>query len=218
MTTTIEPPTVAETPVAETIDVRAATTREAVLKALLDEVKAAYEEARTEVQHALDAQQQGTGGTAFTATLPDGTKIGKIALSDPKPEAKILDREAFVTWAREVCPSSERITRIVKDVQPAWITKILGEMTAAQAAEVEIVDETTVEIVKHSPPGVEIKASRAKTHSLRYAKGGRDLVAEAWRRGELAELALPALAPPQAPAPEALRPVLSVVTDTGEVA
>lgn len=174
--------------------VRDAVTREAVLKALLDEVKAAYEEARTEVQHALDEQQRATGSTKFDAYLPDSTKVGSVSLTGGSPEAKITDAEAYIAWARAAYPS-EATTRIVKDVREAFTRDLLAKMTAAGVA----VDPTTGEEV----PGVQIKATRARSHSVRFGKQGRDLVAEAWRTGTLAALALPALAAPeQGPAEE----------------
>ncbi|MFE0877285.1 hypothetical protein ACFW4X_20920 [Streptomyces smyrnaeus] len=173
--------------------VKSATTREAVLKALLDEVKEAYEEARTDVQHLLDQQEKATGARQFAAALPDGTKVGTVSLSGGDPAAQIVDEDAFTEWAREAYPA-EAVTRIVKTVNAAFTAKLLEEMTAAGVA----ADPATGEAV----PGVEIKATRRRSHSVRFSPksktnpgGGRALVGEAWRRGELASLVLPALAP-----------------------
>lgn len=170
--------------------VRDATTREAVLKALLDKVKSAYEEARTDVQHLLDVQQRTTGGRQFEATLPDGKKVGTIGLTGGEPAAQIVDREAFVAWCRAEYPA-EAVTRIVKDVQAAFVSRLLDEMTAAGVT--QIVDVETAEV--HDVPGVEIRPTRSRSHSLRFGKAGRELVEAAWRTGELAPLILPALAP-----------------------
>ncbi|MFE9340837.1 hypothetical protein [Streptomyces sp. NPDC007063] len=184
----------------DTGDVKAATTREAILKALLDEMKEAYEEARTDVQHLLDQQEAATGARQFAAALPDGTKVGTVSLSNPEPKAKITDDDAFTAWVRETYPA-ESVTRIVKTVQTSFTAKVLAEMTAAGVA--RVVDEETGEV--HDVPGVEIKATRSRTHSVRFSPksktspgGGRGLVGEAWRRGELASLVLPALAPAEA--------------------
>ncbi|MEU7046065.1 hypothetical protein AB0A77_34115 [Streptomyces varsoviensis] len=171
-------------------DVKAATTREAVLKALLDEVKAAYEEARTEVQHHLDAAQEASGARQFAAALPDGTKVGTVSLTGGDPAAQITDRAAFVAWARTEFPA-ERVTRIVKDVREAFAERLLDEMTAAGVP--AVVDPESGEV--HDVPGVEIRPTRRRSHSVRFAKGGRELVGEAWREGTLAALVLPALAP-----------------------
>ncbi|MFH8345038.1 hypothetical protein [Streptomyces sp. NPDC018045] len=177
--------------------IKAATTREAVLKALLDQVEAAYETARTDVQAMLDEQQKLSGGTKFEAVLPDGTKVGDIGLTGGEPAAKITDERAFAAWARERFPS-EAVTKLVKTVQPAFVGRLLDQMTAAGAA--RIVDEETGEVL--DVPGVEIKATRRRSHSVRFLrkskarpKDGRALVAEAWRAGVLAPIVLPALAP-----------------------
>ncbi|MEK2479010.1 hypothetical protein [Streptomyces noursei] len=171
-------------------DIKAATTREAVLKALLDEVKAAYEEARAEVQYHLDAAQEATGARQFAAALPDGTKVGTISLTGGEPAAQIVDEEAFTVWARTAFPA-ERVTRIVKEVRAAFVERLLGEMTAAGVP--QVVDPASGEV--HEVPGVEIRPTRKRSHSVRFAKGGKELVGQAWQSGVLTPLALPALAP-----------------------
>lgn len=177
--------------------IKAATTREAVLKALLDQVEDAYETARTDVQAMLDEQQKLSGGTKFDACLPDGTKVGDVGLTGGEPAAKVTDERAFAEWARERFPS-EAVTRLVKTVQPAFVELLLDQMTAAGVA--QIVDEETGEVF--NVPGVEIKATRKRSHRLTFMRAsktrpvdGRALVAEAWRSGVLAPIVLPALAP-----------------------
>lgn len=174
-------------------EVKAATTREAVLKALLDEVKAAYESARTEVQHLLDQQERFTGARQFSAALPDGSKVGTVSLTGGDATAQVTDDEAFTAWAREAYPA-EAVTRLVKTVSAAFTTKLLDEMTAAGVA----VDPNTGERV----PGVEIRPTRKRSHSVRFSTTGRDAVADAWRAGTLAPLVLPALAAQAHPQPD----------------
>lgn len=166
-------------------EVKAATTREAVLKALLDEVKAAYEDARTDVQHLLDRQERVTGARQFTAHLPDGAKVGTVALTGGEPAAQVTDEAAFTAWARQAYPA-EAVTRLVKTVSDAFTAKLLDEMTAAGVA----VDPSTGEQV----PGVAIRPTRKRSHSVRFTKNGRESVGAAWRTGTLAPLVLPALA------------------------
>lgn len=187
-----------------TTAVRAAVTREAVLKALRDHIDAEYETARTEVQHLLDEQQLATGGTKFDAILPDGTKVGSASLSVGEKAAQIVDEDAFTAWVRTTYPA-EAVTRIVKSVQAAFTARLLAEMTAAGAA--RIVDPDTGEV--HEVPGVEIRPSRKRTHSMNFLRktkarpqDGRDLVAAAWRSGQLAPIILPALAPAPGPGDE----------------
>ncbi|MGW7431838.1 hypothetical protein ACWGIN_20105 [Streptomyces sp. NPDC054861] len=201
-----------EAPKFTAAQIKAATTKEAVLKALLDQVDKAYKDARKDVQAMLDEQQRTTGGTKFDATLPDGTKVGDVRLSGGETAAKITDEQAFVEWAHAKFPS-EAITklvrpvpaRLVKGVQPRFVTLLLEQMTAAGVAQVH--DAETGELF--DVPGVEIKPSRARTHSVNFTRetkvkrAGRELVADAWRAGILAPIVLPALAPPAPPASSA---------------
>jgi hypothetical protein len=165
-----------------------AITTEAVLRTLLDEIDAQYKAARAAVQAALDTQQQETGGTKFDATIPgaDGpVKVGTVSLSSGSAAAQVTDGEAFLAWARAAYPTEVQ-PRVTFEIQPAWRTDLLARATAAGAA----VDTATGEAI----PGVEMRAARARTHSVRFAKDGRAQVGEAWRTGLLARV-LPALAP-----------------------
>lgn len=177
-----------------TLSLTEAVTREAVLKALLDEVRAAYEEARAEVQHVIDT----TGATGGKAVLPDGAEIAKASLTDPKPAAVVVDKAAFAEWVREHY-ETEIERQFLWVVQPASEAKWLSEMTAAGVP--RVVDDQTGEVL--DVPGVEIRASRSRTHSVRFAKDGRERVAEAWRAGRLGALVLPELAPAAPETPEA---------------
>jgi hypothetical protein len=164
-----------------------AITREAALKALLDAIDGEYKTARAAVQQALDEQATATGAKSFDALLPGGVKVGTVTLTGGETAARVVDEAEFIEWVRASYPS-EMTVRVVREVRPAWLTAFLGQMTAAGAA----VDTATGEAV----PGVEIKPSRARSHSVRFGKTGRADVAEAWRAGGLASLVLPALAPP----------------------
>lgn len=167
-----------------------AITTEAVLKTLLDEIDAQYKAARAAVQAALDTQQQETGGTKFDATVPGAegpVKVGTVSLSSGSAAAVVTDAEAFEAWVRDRYPS-ETSVRLVREVRPAWQKDMLARATAAGAA----VDTETGEEI----PGVEMRAARSRTHSVRFGTGGRDVVRESWRAGLLGGV-LPALAPAQ---------------------
>lgn len=174
----------------EPMTVAEAITTEAVLKTLLDEIDAQYKAARAAVQAALDTQQQETGGTKFDATIPgaDGpVKVGTVSLSSGSAAAQVTDGEAFLAWARKAYPTEVQ-PRVTFEIQPAWRTALLARATAAGAP----VDTETGEEI----PGVEMRAARARTHSVRFGKDGRAAVGEAWRGGRLGRV-LPALAPAQ---------------------
>ncbi|MFF0001322.1 hypothetical protein [Streptomyces avermitilis] len=188
--------------------VRDAVTRQAVLGALLDEVKSAYKDAKTTADDLLDKAYKAGGTTKIDATLPDGTKVGSSSRQGGEREAQVVDDEAFRAWVRDHYPTEHVVefvpARVVTAVRPGFAGKVLAEATAAGTA--KYVDPVTAEV--HDLPGVELKPSRAASHRLTYTRGskaqpagGRDLVAAAWRAGVLTEH-LPALAP-AAPAPAA---------------
>lgn len=152
---------------------------EAVLKALADAIGDRLKAVRGEMQAALDA----TGGVRqVAATLPDGTEVAKISLTDPKPEATITDRDAFLDWVREHAPSEvSRRVEVITEVRPAYTTALLAEMTAAGRPEICDKETGVVETV----PGVEVRATRARGHSVRFGKTGKADIGEAWRSGVL---------------------------------
>jgi hypothetical protein len=165
-----------------------AATREAVLKALRDAIDGELKTARDDVQAALD---DSAGVRQVDAKLPDGTLVAKIILTDPSPAAVVTDVEAYTAWVRDHHPAGEaNITRrVATEVRPAFTTLLLGELTAAGVP--QWVDKETG--VVHDVPGVEIRATRARSHSVRFEKTGKQLVADAWRAGQLTDIALPQL-------------------------
>ncbi|WP_329219184.1 hypothetical protein [Streptomyces microflavus] len=192
--------------------IREAVTHQAVLGALLDEVKQAYAAARTDAEYLLTQQYKATGSTKVDATLPDGTKVGSITRTPGETAAKVIDEELFRAWVRDTYPSEHVVKavpmRIVAEVQPGFTSKLLAEMTAAGRA--QYADPTTGEV--HDVPGVAIAPARAASTRITYgrkSKGqsrtGRELIADAWRTTDLPTRVLPALAPPP-PAPAVEQP------------
>jgi len=168
------------------MDMKALALREVALKALADQIGGELKKVKAEMQAALEE----SGAARVDAELADGTKVGSVSAVQPKPAAAVTDDAAFLAWVRSTAPG-EVVSRVVTEVRPAYRAALLAEMTAAGAA--EIPDRQTGEIAP--VPGVEITAGRATTHSARLAKGGPEAIGEAWRRGELAHLDLPQLAP-----------------------
>lgn len=167
------------------MSIRDAAAREAVLRALYDAIGDELKAARAEVQAGLDE----LGVTGVPATLPDGTQVAKIALTDPKPAAVITDEQQFLGWVRDHHPAGTDniVRRFVTEIRPAFRDALLAEMTAAGVA--QWCDRETGEV--YDVPGVEIRATRARSHSVRFDKTGRADVAAAWQSGELAHLVLP---------------------------
>ncbi|MFD7512262.1 hypothetical protein ACFV5N_23405 [Streptomyces sp. NPDC059853] len=169
--------------------------REAVVKLLSELVAGELKAVRAEVQSGLDTAATDSGTRQIAVSLPDGTRVATISLTEPSPEATVVDEAEFVAWAREQYPDA-RDTRIVRDIRPWKRAELLGQMTAAGVPEVQVVDEDTGEITAtHTVPGVEIRPTRARSHSVRFAKTGRDDILAAWRGGQLGAAVPPALAP-----------------------
>lgn len=160
---------------------------EAVLKALMDAVGDRLKNVKADMQAALN---EARGVKQVAATLPDGTEVAKISLTDPKPEAVVTDPEAFLAWVRENAATEVvRRVEVVTEVRPAYRAALLAQMTAAGRPEVCDTETGVVDTV----PGVEVRATRARSHSVRFAKTGKAAVAAAWASGELLGVALPEL-------------------------
>lgn len=166
------------------MDMQQLALEEAALKTLADVIGDQLKTVRAQMEEALTE----TGASRVEAKLPDGTKVATISRTDPKPAAVVVDSDLFLKWVREHSPANVT-SRLVTEVRPAYATGLMAEMTAAGVA--QWADRETGEV--HDVPGVEIKATRARGHSVRPVDGGRDAIAEAWRSGALAHLALPQL-------------------------
>lgn len=157
---------------------------ETALKTVIDAFTTRLKVVRADMQAAMDT----TGVSRLEATLPDGTKVGTVSLTNPKPTATVTDPDRFLEWVRVHSPANIT-TRLVTEVRPAYTTALLAEMTAAGVTEVADRDTGVVEEV----PGVEIRATRSRTHSARPAEGALETILAAWRTGQLAHLNLPQL-------------------------
>ncbi|MEU9306926.1 hypothetical protein [Streptomyces sp. NPDC048256] len=194
-------PTEGEATAPDPVVVRDAVTRQAVLGALLAEVKDAYGKAKTAADDLLDKSYKAGATTQIDALLPDGTKVGSSSRKAGERAAQVVDEDAFRMWVRDNYPTEHVVefvpAQVVTTVRPGFAGKVLAEATAAGTA--KYADPGTGEV--HDVPGVAIRPSRAASHRLTYTRGskaqpisGHDLVAAAWRTGALVEH-LPALAP-----------------------
>lgn len=153
---------------------------EATLKALAELVKERMTEIRSALQSGLDTAERESGTRQIAATLPNGTPVATLSLTDPKPEARIVDAEAFMRWAMTAYPG-EIERRFVTEVRPAFADKLLAEMSGAGVA--RVLDTDTGEL--HDVPGVTVKATRSRNHSLRFKPTGKKDIAAAWESGTL---------------------------------
>jgi hypothetical protein len=158
---------------------------EAVLKALYDQVKDLYDAAREETQREFDEAKKTTGTTRLTVEL-DGAPIATTSRTDPKPEARVTDLDLFTKWVRDNYPT-EIHSRVVTEIRTAFTARLMKEMTAAGVP--RWVDSDTGEI--HEVPGVEVRATRKASHSVRLAEGAVEAISAAWQAGRLGHLTLP---------------------------
>lgn len=162
-------------------------TRAVVLQALADAVDAELKAVKAEQAAGLKQAKQDAGTRQIEATLPDGTVVAKVTLISPAPAATVTDSAAFTAWVRDNRP--DQIKReFVTTVHPAFVTSLLKEMTAAGVP--KWCDKETGEV--HEVPGIVMQPRAANTRTT-WEKDGKNSVAEAWKAGLLAGIALPEL-------------------------
>ena len=155
---------------------------EATLKALMDAVGDRYKVVRLQVQDAMETIRDSTGMIGSIApALPDGTAVATISYTKGgECSALIEDTDVFLQWAIANAPT-EIERKFVTTVRPAFVEKILSEMTAAGAPQICDADGVVQDV-----PGVALRPTRARGHSLRFKSGGKELIAQAWQSGTLA--------------------------------
>lgn len=162
-----------------------AATEEAILKALLDRIDAAYKAKRVEVQQLLDEAVKENGQRNVAVEVPGGETVATVNLKPGKAEATVHDVEALLAWVLAEHPD-EIERKFTTLIRPAFLTKLLAELTAANGT--DWADPETGVI--HTVPGVSIAPNRGRTHEVRFAgpKGatGREQIAAAWQSGALA--------------------------------
>jgi hypothetical protein len=173
------------------VSVKDAAARAAMLAALHDAIGAELKAARALVGAGLADAKKATGTTQISAELPDGTPVAKVTLVSPDPVAEVADDKAFLAWVRKYYPD-EVASRLVVEVRPAFVDRLLKEMTAAKVA--RWCDKETGEL--HDVPGV-VMQGRASHQRLTFEKTGKADIAAAWREGRLSLPDL--LGPPELP-------------------
>lgn len=161
--------------------------RQAVLKALYDAIGEELKACRAETQAGLDEADRVNGQRSVAVEI-GGEQVATVSLKPGSAEVVVKDADAVLTWVLDQFPA-EVERRFVTSVRPAFVKKLLAELTAAGGTEWP--DPETGVI--HEVPGVEVAPARGRTHQVRFAGGGRERIARAWAAGELAHLVLPEL-------------------------
>lgn len=159
----------------------------AVLSTLHAAIGDQLKDAKKNLEAGLKAAKAETGTQKIAVSLDEGQDVGTVSLVQPKPSAAVTDPDAFTAWVVENY-GSEISRRFVTEVKPGFQKKILEALTAAGTA--EWADPETGVI--HEVPGVTMQGRAAYTR-LTVPDTGKAAIAEAWRAGRLADVALPEL-------------------------
>ena len=107
-------------------------------------------------------------GDAKAASLPDGTRLGKVTKAAGKATPQVVDEAAFLAWVQKNHP-----TEIQQSIRPAFREKILSTVKAHGQA----VDDSTGEIV----PGIELRQGNPYI-SFRSEPGYVDAITGQWNK------------------------------------
>ncbi|MFJ2196926.1 hypothetical protein [Streptomyces violaceusniger] len=168
---------------------------EAALDLLAARVAAAKKDVRARTQAALDAAAKRDGVERVGAILPTGEQVATVSLRKGTVGPVVVDEEAFARWVAARWPEQRQEfteTRIVRTVKEWRAAELVAQMAAldlsigpGQSTRAAMwADPDTGELVEI--PGVLIKPTSARTHTLTWRKGGKDATAKAWRTGTLA--------------------------------
>lgn len=166
------------------MSVKTDATRVAVLTALRDAIDEEVRNLRDgTLRGLLDAREE-LGVKSIDVTLPDGTKVAAVTLTQPSARISVDSEEAFTRYVEQHYPD-EVVTET--KVRPAFRKQLLDRV--ADAGDNDVADVNTGEIV----PGLTCyPAGKPTRFSLRFADTGRQDVLDAWQAGALAELDTPA--------------------------
>lgn len=172
------------------MSLRESNLRLALTKAIADTIAEHLVEMRQEHFEALLEQYTENGIKQFSVKLPDGTKAATVTLSEQKAVYEVTDAAKFLDWARAKRP--EAIETIQVPAQEAYEydqvnkraeERLLKSLDHQGDLPFDAVTGEIVEGVTYRPAG------RPKSFSIRFETDGRAKVLDAWRVGDLAEIA-----------------------------
>ena len=135
--------------------VKLASRRVVALKALLDEVKKAYEAARAEADEQMIVLYDQLGAPTLHVKIPGCPQaVAQLSLSEPKP-GFVIDEAGLLAWCKREYPTEVQVTTPapVEVVRPAWRKVLLSRLCAVDG---KVVDEDTgreLDFVAVAEPG-----------------------------------------------------------------
>lgn len=165
-------------------EARTATLRRMVLKFIIDRMMDAKVVIDAEVLNALDR------GDRKKVVLPDGTDVGTLSVTDPKPAAKVANMAELEAWVRaefphqiEEVPPVPAYTR----VYPAFVKKLVEECKIVEGG--ELLWEETGELI----PGLTVE-TKDPSVSPRQTAAQLEAMIAAFESGQLREVMLGVMA------------------------
>lgn len=155
--------------------VKLASLRAVALRALLDEVKKAYEAARAEADEQLIVLYDQLGAPTLHVKIPGCPQaVAQLSLSEPKP-GFVIDEAGLLAWCKREHPTEVQVTtpEPVESVRPAWRKVLLSRLCTVDG---KVVDEDTGRELTFAEPG-------PPSTTLTWKPAGRDEVARAYRDG-----------------------------------
>ena len=155
--------------------------RVAVLTAVRDAIDTQLRTMRQTVFHQLNDAHATLGVKSIDVTLPDGTQVASVTIKKPKPRTVVTNTEALTEWVQARHPDE-----VIPTVRPAFLTALLARFVPTSDGTGDVFDATTGELVN----GVTAyPAKEPDSFALTWTTAGRGQVADAWRNGDLADLA-----------------------------
>jgi len=174
-------------------------------KTIVDALTAEIKKDREEHIKPLLEEWRRSGNKAFSVTLPDGTKIGNVTLTEGKDETVIADETAYFLWMKENHPEEIETIEIPEKVIPASSFEQVKPAALNRLLETEFLQagDAIVTATGEEVPGVEFrKAPEPSQFSVTYAGAKavdkdrtKQRLFEAYRNGQLGHLNLGAALP-----------------------
>lgn len=182
------------------VDIKAENLRFVFKKTIVDALSAEIKKDREEHLKPLVEEWRRSGNKSFSVTLPDGTKIGQVSLTEGSDATVIADDTAFFLWMKKNHPEEIETVIVPEQVIPAYSFEHVKPAALNRLLEEEFIQAGDAIITKDGEPvpGVEfLKAPEPSQFSVTYVgakavdkdKTKQKLFA-AYRNGELAHLNL----------------------------
>lgn len=156
----------------------------ALRKTIADRVSAEVKGERLDLQDRLLKRMRDEGVKQTMVSLPDGTPVATLTVSQPRPVVEAVDPEGLLEWARENQP--EWVETVEHEAVEAWTEYRLTPEALAGKGLTQAAGGTLVTSDGEQVPGLRRTTPAPKSFAVKYADGGADALVEAWLGGELA--------------------------------